>query len=100
MNRFRLIQFFWVTLPASIIVFTTFVVIFGEEGLFAQKRAKEQLHYLESESVKVEDDNTAIEMRVSHIRSNRNQLYVLASDRLLVAPKGATIYRFLTSSNY
>jgi hypothetical protein len=76
------------------------VVIFGEEGLFAQKRAKEQLYYLETETGKVEYDNISIELKVSHIRSNRSQLYVLASDRLLVAPKGATIYRFKSSDNY
>ena len=100
MKRIRIIQFFWLTLPATIVVFTTFVAIFGEDGLFAQKHAKEQLYYLESEAGKVEESNTAMEMRVSHIRSNKSQLYVLASDRLFVAPKGATIYRFNTDGKY
>ena len=100
MKRIRIIQFFWLTLPATIVVFTTFVAIFGEDGLFAQKQAKEQLFYLESEAGKVEEGNTSLEMRVSHLRYNKSQIYVLASDRLLAAPEGATIYRFNSDSSY
>ena len=94
MRRIHFIQFFWVTLPATVLIFTTFLVIFGDEGLFAQKRVKEQLFYLEQEAQTVIDENVALEIKVTHLRRNREQVFVLTAERLLAAPKGSVVYRF------
>ena len=94
MRRIHFIQFFWVTLPATVIIFTTFLVIFGNDGLFAQKTAKEQLFYLEEQADVIVDDNNSLELRIAHIKKNKNQMYVLSSERLLAAPKGSVVYRF------
>ena len=70
------------------------MVVFGDHGLIAQKRLKRILYQLEGETEAIEDKNIHLSLKVRRMKSQRMQVVLQASDRLLAAPKGATIYRF------
>ena len=55
---------------------------------------------MEQDSEKVLEENISLEIKIAHLRANREQIYVLTSERLLSAPKGSVIYRFNSDGGY
>ena len=70
------------------------MVVFGEQGLIAQKRVKKILYQIKDEAQSVEDKNIQLQLKVNRLRSQKIQVILHASERLLSAPKGSVIYRF------
>ena len=87
-------QFIMLILPATIIVGIAFTVVFGDEGLLAQKRIKEQLRYLNDETAKIESHNKSVSIQLTRLRKQPLQSVISASERMMAAPPKSVIYRF------
>ena len=72
----------------------TAFVLLGDHGLIAQKRLKSILFEIEAKTVEIEEANFELTNKVVRLKTQRKQVILNASDRLLSAPSGATIYRF------
>ena len=94
MKLFNFKHFVITILPTAILLCATAFVLLGEHGLLAQKRLKSILFDIEAKTETIETSNFDLKNRVMRLKTQRDQVILNASDRLLSAPAGSTIYRF------
>ena len=80
--------------PILAVVITTFVVLFGDQGLLELSRTEEQLASLRIEVAQIQNSNQELEIQIRRLRSSPTQVEILTADELEKAATGTTIYRF------
>ena len=94
MKLFHFKHFVVTILPTAVLLCATAFVLLGDHGLLSQKRLKTVLFEIESETAEIESHNFKLNNKVKRLKTQREQVILNASDRLLSAPQGAQIYRF------
>gem|GEM_PF-5885840 len=81
-------------LPTCVVLMTSFLVLFGDQGLLELSRTEEQLADIRMEIVQIESENRSLEIQIRRLRSSPVQVELLTADKLQKASDKATVFRF------
>jgi cell division protein FtsB len=81
-------------LPTCVVLMTTFLVLFGDQGLLELSRTEEQLADIRMEIVQIESENRSLEIQIRRLRSSPVQVELLTADKLQKASEQTTVFRF------
>ena len=81
-------------LPTSVVLMTSFLVLFGDQGLLELSRTEEQLADIRMEIAQIESENRNLEIQIRRLRSSPVQVELLMADKLQKASDKTTVFRF------
>jgi len=71
------------------------VVLFGDQGLIARSHYKQVLYQVRLDNSEITDDNLQLALHLRRLKNGKDQLELLAAEKLLISEDDVTIYRFL-----
>lgn len=77
-----------------VVATTSFMVLFGEQGLMELSRTEEQLSEIRIDIAKIEKQNRELELKIRRLRSSPIQVELLTAEKLNKASSQTTVYRF------
>ncbi len=89
----------WNLVPLAIIVAAVGSTLTGTDGLLNRHGQKQRLHALQAQVERVEEDNARLRNRIHGLHQEPLALQREAAQQLLMAPEGATLYRFGSDSS-
>ena len=81
-------------LPTCVVLMTSFLVLFGDQGLLELTRTEEQLADIRMEISQIESENRNLEIQIRRLRSSPVQVELLTADKLHKAANTTTVFRF------
>jgi cell division protein FtsB len=81
-------------LPAALVVGAVYMTVAGKSGLLARHSLKQRVQTTEQAVAAVKERNALKRARIEALKRDPEALQRAAADELLVAPPGATVYRF------
>ena len=81
-------------LPTLVVASTSFMVLFGEQGLLELNRTEEQLTEIRLDIATIKEENRKIEVKIRRLRSSPSQVELLTADKLNKSTAETTVYRF------
>ena len=76
------------------VVSTSFMVLFGDQGLLELSRTEEQLAEIRIDIASIQAENKKLEVKIRRLRSSPAQVELLSADKLQKTTSNTTIYRF------
>ena len=92
--RIYWLRIFWKVLPASFILGTAALVLFGEDGFIKRHQTRSALYQMLHDAEQVEEVNRDLRLSIHRLKSEDRQLGLQAAEQLLAAPPDSVIYRF------
>ena len=89
-----LLRLLFLGLPTLVVVTTSFMVLFGEQGLLELSRTEEQLSEIRLDIASIKEENRKLEVQIRRLRSSPSQVELLTADKLNKATSQTTVYRF------
>ena len=89
-----LLRLLFLGLPTLVVVTTSFMVLFGEQGLLELSRTEEQLSEVRVDIASIKEENRKLEVQIRRLRSSPSQVELLTADKLNKATSQTTVYRF------
>ena len=89
-----LLRLLFLGLPTLVVVTTSFMVLFGEQGLLELSRTEEQLSEIRVDIASIKEENRKLEVQIRRLRSSPSQVELLTADKLNKATSQTTVYRF------
>lgn len=89
----------WNLVPLAIIVAAVGTTLTGADGLLNRHGQKQRLHALQAQVEQVEVRNAELRDRIHSLHQEPLALQREAAQQLLLAPPGATLYRFGSDSS-
>ena len=89
-----LLRLLFLGLPTLVVVTTSFMVLFGEQGLLELSRTEEQLSEIRLDIASITEENRKLEVQIRRLRSSPSQVELLTADKLNKATAQTTVYRF------
>ena len=89
-----LLRLLFLGLPTLVVVTTSFMVLFGEQGLLELSRTEEQLGEIRLDIASIKEENHKLEVQIRRLRSSPSQVELLTVDKLNKATSQTTVYRF------
>ena len=89
-----LLRLLFLGLPTLVVVTTSFMVLFGEQGLLELSRTEEQLGEIRLDIASIKEENRKLEVQIRRLRSSPSQVELLTADKLNKATSQTTVYRF------
>ncbi len=80
--------------PTLVVASTSFMVLFGEQGLLELNRTQDQLTEIRLDIATIKEENRKIEVKIRRLRSSPSQVELLTADKLNKSTAETTVYRF------
>ena len=84
----------WNLLPAALVVGVLADAFSGDEGIFQRHLLKQRVIAMQADVAAVESQNLALAEEINALRSDPEAVTRAAAEELMLAPEGATVYRF------
>ena len=89
-----LLRLLFLGVPTVVVVSTSFMVLFGDQGLLELSRTEEQLAEIRMDIARIQAENKKLEVKIRRLRSSPSQVELLSADKLQKTSKNTTVYRF------
>ena len=89
-----LLRLLFLGVPTVVVVSTSFMVLFGDQGLLELSRTEEQLAEIRMDIASIQAENKKIEVKIRRLRSSPTQVELLSADKLQKTTSDTTVYRF------
>ena len=89
-----IIRLLFLGIPTLVVGMTSFMVLFGEQGLLELSRTEEQLSEIRLDIDTIKEENRKLEVKIRRLRSSPSQVELLTADKLNKATAETTVYRF------
>lgn len=89
-----LFRLLFLGIPALVVATTTFMVLFGDQGLLELSRTEEQLTDIRMDIATVKEENRELEVKIRRLRSSPSQVELLTAEKLHKSTSETTVYRF------
>lgn len=96
-GRLRARPLLWTLVNGALVVVVigaTWSLLAGDSGLWRRHEVRQRLLETQARIEVIERENRHLRAEVRRLRSDPDAVRRAAAERLLVAPKGSTIYRF------
>ena len=80
--------------PTLVVASTSFMVLFGEQGLLELNRTEEQLTEIRLDIATIKEQNRKMEVKIRRLRSSPTQVELLSADKLNKSTADTIVYRF------
>ena len=87
-------QLLFLGIPTIVVISTSFMVLFGDQGLLELSRTEEQLAEIRMDIASIQTENKKLEVKIRRLRSSPVQVELLSADKLQKATNNTTVYRF------
>ncbi len=87
-------RFVWTVVPGVLVLGVLARAMSGDEGLLERHLVKQRVLSVLAEVEQVEAENATLRAEVEALKSDRQAVIRAASEELMLAPAGSTIYRF------
>ena len=89
-----LLRLLFLGVPTLVVVSTSFMVLFGDQGLLELSRTEEQLAEIKMDIASIQAENKKLEVKIRRLRSSPAQVELLSADKLQKTTSDTTVYRF------
>ena len=89
-----LFRLLFLGIPALVVATTSFMVLFGDQGLLELSRTEEQLTDIRLDIATVKEENRKLEVKIRRLRSSPSQVELLTAEKLNKSTSETTVYRF------
>ena len=89
-----LLRLLFLGIPTLVVVSTSFMVLFGDQGLLELSRTEEQLAEIRIDIASIQAENKKLEVKIRRLRSSPTQVELLSADKLQKTTGDTTVYRF------
>lgn len=89
-----LLRLLFLGIPTLVVVSTSFMVLFGDQGLLELSRTEEQLAEIRMDIASIQAENKKLEVKIRRLRSSPTQVELLSADKLQKTTNNTTVYRF------
>ncbi len=84
----------WNVLPVLMLLGAVKMTLLGDEGMLNRHQVKRRLHATQVKVKQVQAENEALRSRIRMLRQDPRFVKRAAAEKLLMAEKSSTIYRF------